>query len=353
MRSTVARLVALALAVTACSAAAEVPTTTITSITSTSTTSTTSTTTSTTPPDLDTSVINGLPVDDAGLLNRRVLAVKIDNHPRANPQSGIEKADMVIELMVEGITRFITIWHESDSDYLGPTRSGRPTDPTLLMAFNEPTIFISGAQPWVQNLIRGKDIHLLGESSNGAFRVSGRSAPHNLYVNTIALRETADARNHPDMAPDGPIWEFGPMPESADNASKVTIDFSGNTVSWTWDAATGLWLRTAYGGDGEYLDEDGARMRVGVPVLVALYTDQYTASPPGSQSGSNLPASKTTGSGEAFVFANGKVVEGTWERASESEWFTLIDDTGTPILVPPGKSWVSLVPSHRGLSIEG
>ena len=301
----------------------------------------------------ETSLINGLQVDDPQLLNRRVLAVKIDNHPRANPQSGIDQADMIIELKVEGITRYISIWHESDSDLLGPVRSGRPTDPTLLAAFNEPTFAISGAQDWVSGLIVSMGVKLVGEIGPPAtFRSSDRRAPHNLYVKTELLREVSDGHGYPDEPPSGPIWEFGPMSDLAETASSVEIDFSGNTVTWTWDEELGLWLKTAYGRETTYLNADDTEERVGVPVLVALYVQPYTARPPAGVSGSSLPSYRTTGSGKAFVFADGRVTEGTWDRDSELEWFTLTDANGEIILVPPGKSWVSLVPSHKGLTFE-
>lgn len=363
MRPTIARLVALGLIVSACTTGAAEsvetssttePSTTTTSTSTTSTTIPPSTTTTTTTVARDTSLINGLPVDNPDLLDRRVLAVKIDNHPRANPQSGIDKADMIIELRVEGITRYISVWHESDSDFLGPMRSGRPTDPTLLAAFNQPTFAISGAQAWVTSLIVSKGVKLLGEMGPPAtFRISNRSAPHNLYVKTELLRDEADRRGYPDEPPTGPIWAFGPMSDDAAPATSVEIDFSGNTVTWTWDEEAGLWLKTAYGRETTYRNEDGSEDRVGVPVLIALYVDQYTANPPAGVSGSSLPSSRTTGSGKAFVFADGRVTEGTWERDSELEWFILTDANGDTIMVPPGKSWLSLVPSHRGLTFEG
>jgi len=357
MRTTIASLVALGLILSACaSEEAESPdTSTTTEPTTTTSTTTTSTLpqTTTTIDTRETSVINGLPVDDPVLLDRRVLAVKIDNHPRANPQSGIDQADMVIELRVEGITRYIAVLHQSDSDFLGPMRSGRPTDPTLLAAFNEPTFVISGAQPWVTSLIVSKAVKLVGETGPPAtFRSSERSAPHNLYVNTELLREVSDDREYPDEPPTGPIWEFGPISDDAEPASSVEIDFSGNTVTWTWDEDLGLWLKTAYDRETTYRSEDGTEERLGVPVLVALYVEQYTARPPAGVSGSSLPASRTTGSGKAFVFADGRVIEGTWDRDSELEWFTLTDSDGETILAPPGKSWVSLVPSSGGLTFE-
>ena len=58
-----------------------------------------------------------------------------------------------------------------------------------------------------------------------------------------------------------------------------------------------------------------------------------------------------TGSGEAYVFADGKFVHGTWERDELTEWFTLTDENGDEMVVPPGQSWVSLVPANQGLEV--
>lgn len=279
-----------------------------------------------------------------------MLAVKIDNHPRANPQTGIDQADMVIELMVEGITRYLTVWHESDSTYLGPMRSGRPTDPTLLTALNEPTFAISGAQNWVQGVIVSKDVHLVGEvGPPQTFRNSGRSAPHNLYVDTTALRDWADRRDYPDDPPDGPIWAFGPMSDYANPATEVTLDFSGNTVIWNWDETARMWFRTGYGEPTVHVDQEGNTEPLGAEVMVALYVEQYTSCPASGVSGSCVPSSVTTGSGKAYIFADGRVAEGTWERETEEQWFTLTDENGEIMMVPPGKVWLSLVPASGGL----
>lgn len=345
MRTTIAGLVTLTLLLAACSPGEETAESTTTSDPTTTSTSSTSTssTTSTTLAELETSLINGLPVEDASLLDRRVLAVKIDNHELASPQSGINHADMVIELNVEGITRFITLWHESDVDYLGPNRSGRPTDAAILAALSEPTFTISGAQGWVQNMITGNGINLIKETSEGTFRISGRRAPHNLYVDTYVLRETADERGYADNPPEGPLWTFGPL-QPTGTASEVSIDFRPNDQAvWTWDETQGLWLRTAKGRERMYRDEDGTEGRIGVPVMVALYTEQYSVN--------GLPSSRTTGQGQAYVFADGQYSEGTWERETEEDWFTLRTETGSIMSVPPGKSWVSLVPTNRGLEI--
>ncbi|MDX1468033.1 MAG: DUF3048 domain-containing protein [Acidimicrobiia bacterium] len=355
MRLALAGLATAGLILTACNtqpvtspttAAAPDPTTTLASSSTSSTTLPVARTTPTSTGSV--SRINGMEVDDPTLLDRRILAVKIDNHSRARPQSGIQDADMVIEMMVEGITRFITIWHESDSDYLGPVRSGRPTDAALLQALNEPTFAISGAQDWVYGLFTTRDIHLLGQSHDGLFRISARSAPHNLYADTTRLRASAERLGYPDAGPAEPLWEFGPMSEYAPPATSVRINFSSNIVNWLWDPGQRHWLRSTWETPSMWRAQDGETGRIAVPVLVALYVDLYQATPSGP--GSPVPASRTTGTGKAFVFADGRVVEGTWTRPSESDWFLLTDGDGELLYVPPGKVWVSLVPSSTGLS---
>ena len=52
---------------------------------------------------------------------RRVISFKIDNNINARPQSGLEMADLVYEVLVEGgMTRFLALFLDSSSDYLGP-----------------------------------------------------------------------------------------------------------------------------------------------------------------------------------------------------------------------------------------
>src|SRR5680860_1000202 len=150
-------LVAVALLAAACSSGADDTTTTAAATSSTSEATTTTAPTTTTPTSTTTTTtlapgigptINGLNAE-RDLYERRVVAVKIDNHPAARPQSGLQEADAVYEVLVEGgLTRFIAMFHQSDSEYVGPNRSGRPTDSGLMAPLGGP-FQISGAQSWV------------------------------------------------------------------------------------------------------------------------------------------------------------------------------------------------------------
>ena len=56
----------------------------------------------------------------------RAVAVMVNNHPAARPQSGLNKADIVYELLAEGdVTRFLAIFQSEQPDNMGPVRSAR------------------------------------------------------------------------------------------------------------------------------------------------------------------------------------------------------------------------------------
>ena len=142
------------------------------------------------------------------------------------------------------------------------------------------------------------------------------------------------------------------MSSAAIETTSVTMDFRGNAVRWDWNPITSTWMRFAHNEESMWLTEEGGEGRINVPVLVALYVEQYTAVPPAGVSGTALPSSEVIGEGKAFVFADGKVIEGNWARETNTDWFTLTTDSGATIQVPPGKVWISLVPDSSGLEYE-
>lgn len=346
-------LVAFALILAACTRAdggneptssTTLPTTT-TSTTRPTTTTTEATTTTTT--EAPGSPLNGLPAEDPTLLDRGVMAVKIDNHLNARPQSGLQEADAVYELVVEaGLTRFIALFHDNDSTYLGPMRSGRPTDPTLLLPLGA-TFTISGAQDWVASLIVGAGVPLIGEVHPATFRISGRFAPHNLYVDTTRLREYAAGRGYPSEPPPD-LFHWGEATPAETGAESITMRFSPETTTlWEWDGER--YARSTNGVAHEWVNQDGEAGPLTADTLIVLFTRRYTASPPRGN-GSSVPASETVGTGKALVFFSGGVTEGTWARDSIDQIIELKDADGNELTVPPGVPWMSLVPDTNSVT---
>ena len=277
------------------------------------------------------SPLNGMPVESES--TTRLMTIKIDNHPNAQPQSGIQHADMMVEIQVEGITRFLAVWQDSNSEFVGPIRSMRPTDFAVQNSWYS-SFINSGGQGWVAAIGNASNTEYFVEPA-GTFRISGRSAPHNVYGDTNALRQL-NTRGDYD-APLDPLWNFGDLPADAPAATAITTNWrAGYQVNWAWNGEA--YERSTYDTPHNYRDEDNVDQRITADTLVMLETVVYTAG-----SGARaVPASETTGSGAAWVFADGKMSKGTWARATDTEWFVLTAEDGTEMTVPPGELWLVL-----------
>jgi hypothetical protein len=323
--------------------------------------------------------INGLEADEE-LAERRAIAVKIDNHPKARPQSGLQEADAVFETIVEaGLTRFIALFHQSDSEYVGPIRSGRPTDANVIAPTGASFQF-SGAQRWVKKYIADKGVEIIPDSGATTFRNRSRPGPHNLYGDTLAMREYADDREFSDEPPP-PLFNYGYNPtEGEAGAEAIAFHWSDQPdVVWKWDGEQYLrfnedapheWVAsdevieeassttttttratTTTAGDdaasAELPEYDNVTSgQVSAEYLVVIKGSLYTAYDPAGR-GSGVPAVETIGEAEALVFYDGQVVKGTWSREEHTDPFLLLDEEGNEIIVRPGKLWVSYFPRYR------
>ena len=152
---------------------------------------TTSTTTTTKP--LPVWPLTGLPDAKASGPAHPAIVVKMDNSPDARPQTGINEADVVYELLVEGITRYALVFHSNLVDPVGPVRSARSSDIDLVADLSTPLFSWSGANGGVIGEVAAaarKGI-LIDASYDAAapayYRSNDRQAPHNLYVHLPQL----------------------------------------------------------------------------------------------------------------------------------------------------------------------
>ena len=275
----------------------------------------------------------GTPMEDPATASRPAMVVKIDNHPGARPQAGINQADIIFEENVEKLTRYAAVFQSEGSDPVGPIRSGRFQDINLLGSLNKPLFVWSGGNSKVSSAI-GKsdlvDLSYLKVNKDGGFTRSDEyKAPHNLFAETTKLWTLAPAGSS------APSTQFAYRTVSDANAStskealglKVSMD--GVKVQWDWDTAAKEWVKTQ---DGTIV-VDPADVALSVPNVIVLeveYTNTYS------------PISKTLGSGKAYVFTNGVVYEGTWSRTDRLKAFELKDSAGGVIKLTPGQTFVEV-----------
>ena len=330
-------LILAALMAAGCSSAGKAAAPAPTSSTEAPTTTTTEapTTTTTTAPPPPTYPLTGRPATDAGIAGRAAVAVKIDNIADARPQAGIKAADVVYEEFTEGVTRFIVVYHSQDAEVVGPVRSVRPADPVIVTPLGG-VLGFSGGSPGAVALARDTPLTLVMEDDVAVmYRRPGRVAPHNLYTSTAGLF----SRVPPQAGPPRPLATFlteGKSfggPGAIPVASIALVPAPYVTAGYDWDAASGTWLRTTDG--APHMVEEGRIAPTTVIVQFTPYSyfvDDY-----------NVQYPEVVGSGEAWVFAAGAMVPGTWHKESPGAVTNFIDSAGAPIAIPPGQTWVHLV----------
>ena len=292
-------------------------------------------------------------------LNRpkRVIAFKIDNNINARPQSGLQEADAVHEILVEGgMTRFLAFFYDNTSKYLGPIRSARPTDPTLIRHYGG-TLVVSGATDGLIPSIRELGVPVLEEQKSPVmFRISNRNAPHNLYADTELVRGRIDERGFYFLQPGpGPLYPFGLNQNNwSEGADKITVKYSEYTsVIWKLDGDKySRFIIDKYSENKEavahnFITQDGNYSDIlQTETIVVLQGPLY------KDSATTLPSVLTVGVGNAFVFNNDKYVEGTWRRGDINEPFVLTDLNGIDIQVPPSTQWVHILPNEGEILID-
>lgn len=277
----------------------------------------------------------GLP-DPTGIAQTRSsLAVKIENTPEARPQSGLDQADIVYEEVVDGgITRFWAVFNSAAPENVGPIRSVRAMDPGIVSPLHGVVAYSGGTSGNV-DLIRAAPVVWVDENnaSDSFFREPTRDAPHDLYGRTALLWQRGG-----QPVPPTPMFTY--QPEGGAFAGESIGSFHvnlelGYDFTWVWDATVAGWKRFQRTNE-PFMATGIPEVHVSAPNVIVQFTEY------GGAGEGNL-----YGSGEAWVFSNGQLVRGTWQRTYPEAPTVFLDALGQQIPLTPGRTWVELVPTGR------
>lgn len=312
---------------------------------------TTTTTTTTGPTEILAAVddgplapLTGAPVPEGTDLDRPALAVKIDNHRLARPQTGLDQADLVFDLRAEGITRFMAVFHSHQPDTVGPVRSSRTSDFDLLRGLDHPIYASSGGNANVMAGVAALPVHALtNHTRREYFRQSGRPAPHNLFVHPADLAALVSAERAPE-----PWFRYRVADQDlsprAEEATSATVNFTDSpTVDLVWSPEREGWLRSQDG--NPHLTSDGDQL---APPNVVIMVTTYGV----SSADANSPEVRSVGTGPVVVLTDGYVVTGTWHRATANDKPLLVDGDGVEIALTPGQAWV-MYPEKGQVVVDG
>lgn len=265
---------------------------------------------------------------------RRGIVAKIDNSSSAQPQVGLEAADLVVEQLVEGgTTRLAAFFHSRLPRRAGPVRSMRASDIGIVAPTGALLVAAGGAPP-TRRRVRRAGIDTVGEGAAGFFRHTGRSAPYNLMVNLVRLSK---ARRRGDTPAAYLPWGRTDGLPDGRHATSLSARFSGaHTTSWTY--RRGTWRRNP-----DYAAARDDILVDSVLVLRVRLTDAGYRDPAGNP----VPETVLTGTGQATLFHAGRSYDAMWSKRSVRAPMRLRSRRGAQLSVPAGRTWIELVPTSR------
>jgi len=273
----------------------------------------------------------------------KVIAVKIDNIVYARPQTGIDYADVVYAIEVEGgLSRFLAVFdsnHLPPGGKIGPVRSARESDLPILQQYGKVAFVYSGALTKFLPLLAAANIFNVSptQDANAFSRSSTRIAPYNEYVSPSAVLSA-----YPDSALVHDVgFRFGSAPAGGVSTSTYTARMPAASFTFTWAASTGKYLVAMDGKAAQTTDGP----QLGAPTIVIQKVAE-TTSPNGFEDtpGVLSPYAPTVGSGADVVLRGGKAYAGTWSRSSATDGTTYSFD-GKTMNFAPGQIWVVLTPA--------
>ncbi len=278
-----------------------------------------------------------------------LVAVMIENSKDAQPISGVDKASLVYESLVEAtITRLMAVYpitpeSITDDERIGPVRSVRPYYLTWATELGALLAHVGGS-PEALDRIRTRGILTLNEYSNGSFfyRFRERYAPHNTYTTSTNLKNAAMAKlpgtSLERWSKSLPAWQFKDDTETKDRGqTNVTVGYPGAyAAKWLYDKTQNNYTRAQWGGDDMTLEGNAITAKN----IAVIFQEMAILDEIGRKSFT------TEGTGKALLFRDGTALVGTWQKDSPSSRMRLFDQAGNEMQFNAGTTWVEIVPTN-------
>lgn len=279
-----------------------------------------------------------------------VTGVMIENTDFARPQSGLSSAGVVFEALTEGgITRFLALYQEGQPSSIGPIRSVRPYFVDWLLGFDAALAHVGGSPAGLAYMksTGAKDLNQFYYSSYYT-RISSRQAPHNVYTsasNLLALEKSLGYTTS----------NFIGFPRKADSPSKnptaTKIDFNPSyadfAVHYDYDSKNNAYLRSE---GGSAMIDANTNQQIEPKVVIAIVVPWVQGIL--DSTGAYYSDYQDIGSGTAYIFQDGTVVQGTWQKSSPTSQIKFGDANGDPIGLNAGQTWITVVSSTSQVSFS-
>lgn len=283
-------------------------------------------------------------------IGKRPVAVMVNNVAAALPQYGVEAADVIFEIPVEGNqTRLMALY----GDYTAvpkvcSIRSCRYYFPAFAKGFDAFYVHWGLDRTITDYLNSLYPDRLDGLSNTGGLygrdsqrKSSGYAMEHTGYFDGTGFAAYADRKLRTELSESktGTAFQFNGVGElispEGDSCQSVYINFGAQTATLTFDEETGTYLKKING--SKHIDGKTGNQLSFTNVFI-LETSIYTRDEKGHKSVDWSGESKGTG----YYISNGAVQKIRWSKADENAYLRFFDESGNEIKINRGKSYIAV-----------
>lgn len=308
--------------------------------------------------------LTGLPVSDPSLLDRRPMEVKIQTFPRGQrPPWAVSLADIVFDYYQNnGLTRLNAIFYGNDAEQVGPIRSARLLDASLVRMYKAIFAFGSADQRILNRLVNADFANRLVLEGSNSCPVMCRADPNGynfLITNTKELGPYVVSRGVKNDRQDlnGMTFQHR-TPEGGSAGTQVYTRYSISAYTrWDYDPNTGRYLRfedtqedTGQGeGYAPFMDRLTNQQVSAANVVVLFVPHQYAY----KSGNSEIIDITLSGSGKAIAFRDGQKYDVQWNRPTPDSVLFLTNPDGSAFPFKPGITWFQVVGESSKIEDQG
>jgi hypothetical protein len=283
----------------------------------------------------------------------RPVAVMIDNEgTRSLPQGGLDKAQVIYEIIVEGgETRLMPIFWGTNPTMIGSVRSSRHY--FLDYAMEHDAIYVHfGWSPMARaDISKLKINNINGLYADNTFwdLTKDRGNWQDSYTSMERVNSYIEKVKYRTDSKQTLLFtynETGKELNDGEKAEKISIRYSFSyTCGFTYDNASGMYKRLR---KGKPQMERVSDKQLEASNIIIQYVPSNTIK--GDREGRQ--ELRTVGSGKGYFVTLGKAVKIKWSKESRNAPSKYTDEKGNEIVLNPGQTWVQVVPAAGKVTIE-
>lgn len=272
--------------------------------------------------------LTGEPLEKASHL----IAVMVNNAPKARPQSGLTSADLVYEIEMEGaMTRFVAFFYGDLPENVGSVRSARPYVMMLAKEWDAYFAHVGGSDDAFAKVKEWKirdmdDVR----GYQGFWLDKNGSRPHNTYIN---LDKALAGKEKNGVFHD---WLF--VEPTTGNPDYHEISFAYdryNRPSYLFDSDEGLYFRSI---NGQPHMDKATNKQIKTRNIIFQYAKHRDL-----RNQLLHIEVELIGEGKAEYFLGGRYQTGTWKKKDLNSPTEYFDEQGNPIIFVTGKTWIQVL----------